>query len=225
MICSLNEIEAYSRRAARGAGMPWGLAEEAGYATRWLAARGLPAAELLTKLLIANDGRAYQNMAPIIEGAQWHAQQAPLCPLCCGSALSDRFDELVQNQGRPIVLCAVACPLLLVPFTQPLPVHHGEQQQPTTAGIVLSWPGVRVLVSRDRFSAEFRGDRTALSITTHEVTISPTTDSQQAVTPSEANDGAHAQVTVDDFTWQTLNALAHRTYVPASEASRELGAG
>ncbi|THF93305.1 MAG: DUF3726 domain-containing protein, partial [Sulfitobacter sp. SK025] len=30
MIYSLNEIEALSRKAARGAGMSWGLAEETG---------------------------------------------------------------------------------------------------------------------------------------------------------------------------------------------------
>ena len=42
MTFSLNEIEAIGKRAARGAGLPWGLAEEAGKAARWLTARGLP---------------------------------------------------------------------------------------------------------------------------------------------------------------------------------------
>ena len=39
---SLNELDAMARKAARGAGYSWGLAEEAGRATRWLAAAGLP---------------------------------------------------------------------------------------------------------------------------------------------------------------------------------------
>ena len=39
MIVSLNEIEGLSYKAARGAGMSWGLAEEAAFATRWLAVR------------------------------------------------------------------------------------------------------------------------------------------------------------------------------------------
>ncbi|NJO21709.1 MAG: DUF3726 domain-containing protein [Sphingomonadales bacterium] len=37
MIVSLNEIENLSLKACRGAGMSWGLAEEAAQAARWLA--------------------------------------------------------------------------------------------------------------------------------------------------------------------------------------------
>jgi hypothetical protein len=35
MMRSLNEIEAMAKRAVRGAGLAWGLAEEAGKALRW----------------------------------------------------------------------------------------------------------------------------------------------------------------------------------------------
>ena len=38
---SQNEIEQLCLKAARGAGMSWGLAEEAGFAAAWLAMRGL----------------------------------------------------------------------------------------------------------------------------------------------------------------------------------------
>lgn len=37
---SLNEVDAMVRKAARGAGLDWGLAEEAGRAARWLCAQG-----------------------------------------------------------------------------------------------------------------------------------------------------------------------------------------
>ena len=36
MTYSLYEIEVTGKRAARGSGFSWGLAEEAGKATRWL---------------------------------------------------------------------------------------------------------------------------------------------------------------------------------------------
>ena len=36
MHASLNEIESLCKKAARGAGMSWGLAEEAGKAAKWL---------------------------------------------------------------------------------------------------------------------------------------------------------------------------------------------
>ncbi|MEL7259121.1 MAG: DUF3726 domain-containing protein, partial [Pseudomonadota bacterium] len=42
MSWSLNEVESLARKAARGAGYSWGLAEEAGKATRWTCAAGWP---------------------------------------------------------------------------------------------------------------------------------------------------------------------------------------
>ena len=42
MIVSFNEIETTILKAARGAGMEWGLAEEAAQAARFLARLGLP---------------------------------------------------------------------------------------------------------------------------------------------------------------------------------------
>ena len=47
MYMSLNEIDVSVKRAARGVGMSWGLAEEAGKAARWLAARRLTRLELV----------------------------------------------------------------------------------------------------------------------------------------------------------------------------------
>ncbi|NND22495.1 MAG: DUF3726 domain-containing protein, partial [Silicimonas sp.] len=41
MSYSLNEVEATAKKAARGAGYPWGLAEEAAKATRWLCAHDI----------------------------------------------------------------------------------------------------------------------------------------------------------------------------------------
>ncbi len=63
MICSLNEIEALARKAARGGGMSWGLAEEAGKAVRWLSDNGFPGPWLLSKLLLQNDGKPYSELA------------------------------------------------------------------------------------------------------------------------------------------------------------------
>jgi hypothetical protein len=47
MRLSLNEIEVTVRKAALGSGLPLGLAEDAGAAAAWLAARGFPVAELI----------------------------------------------------------------------------------------------------------------------------------------------------------------------------------
>lgn len=42
---SHSELRSLVTKAARGAGLGWGLAEEAGWAAEWLARRGLPAAD------------------------------------------------------------------------------------------------------------------------------------------------------------------------------------
>ena len=51
MALSQNEIESLCIKAARGAGYSWGLAEQAGFAAGWLAARGLDATAPLLALL------------------------------------------------------------------------------------------------------------------------------------------------------------------------------
>ena len=51
MIYSLSEIDATCKKAARGSGLSWGYAEEAGKAARWLAAHQLPSTELLAAYL------------------------------------------------------------------------------------------------------------------------------------------------------------------------------
>ena len=61
---SLNEIEALGKKAARGAGMPWGMAEEASKALRWLCAHGIDGMTHLARLLKRNDGMEHAQIAP-----------------------------------------------------------------------------------------------------------------------------------------------------------------
>jgi hypothetical protein len=74
MTFSLNEVEAMGKRAARGAGLDWGIAEEAGKAARWLTARGLPGPELLAELLTRNEGKSYEELAPASIDGVWEAK-------------------------------------------------------------------------------------------------------------------------------------------------------
>ena len=105
MAFSLNEIEATCKRAARGAGLPWGLAEEAGKAARWLTARGLPGAEELAEVLARNDGKSYGDLAPVSADGVWRAPAGRLCPIVTGAALCDRAAEIAA--GTEIELGAV----------------------------------------------------------------------------------------------------------------------
>ena len=51
MIVSLNEVQAMATKAASGCGLAWGIAEEAGLATRWLCARGFRGADKMLHAL------------------------------------------------------------------------------------------------------------------------------------------------------------------------------
>ena len=89
---SINEAESLALKAARGSGLAWGVAEEVGYACRWLAERGLPFEEALLRVL-TEDLKS---------------------PIHAGITLSDAARETV---GRcPLALGAIAEPVLLLPF-------------------------------------------------------------------------------------------------------------
>lgn len=210
MTFSLNEIEAMGKRAARGAGLDWGIAEEAGKAARWLTAHGLPGPELLAELLTRNEGKSYDELAPVSTEGVWCAKSGRLCPLIAGAALSDRAGEVAA--GRDFEIGPIAFPLLLAPYAAIGAKSRG-------AKIEVSWPGVTLTIAPDDGLA-VEGDMAAVATRTAEgVHCRPA--AKDAVTPPAGEPGR----AVDAETWSRLSAFAHRTLAPASEASRALGAG
>lgn len=95
MSWSLGEIRTLSQKAARGIGMPWGLAEEAGYSVDWLEGRGLPGVMALASYLDEIDGADYSTLH---------------CPIAAGATLSDSRD---WDRLFPVEIYQ---PLLLIPF-------------------------------------------------------------------------------------------------------------
>ncbi|MEM7188895.1 MAG: DUF3726 domain-containing protein [Pseudomonadota bacterium] len=90
MDLSLNELASLVKQASMGAGQPWGVAEEAGYAVKWLAARGQPGAAAIASVLESDSGGN---------------------PLTVGAMLSDDPDAVAAGFNE-----TVAMPLLLAPF-------------------------------------------------------------------------------------------------------------
>ncbi len=212
IVCSLNEIQAYGQRAARGAGMSWGLAQEAGRATRWLAERGLPGVELLVGLLTANDKRSYASMSPVIADGHWWAGDGELCPVCTGAALCDRIDILTR--GEQIRLSALAYPLLLAPFLD-------QSWRSDASTYELRWRNARVLVCGDSVTLEGELQSAFLVENAGEVNVS-ISDCRKALPTHQLR---MTGVETSTAAWRAMAALAKRTYVPASEESRALGAG
>jgi len=95
---SLNEVSSLVVKAIRGSGLDWGVAEEAGFAVRWLCRIELPGAAILAQRLLLHEKIA--------------AKMA--CPLAVGMRVSDRAHEFHRELGS--MLPAVVCPLLLMPF-------------------------------------------------------------------------------------------------------------
>lgn len=209
MTYSLNEIEAMGRRAARGAGFHWGLAEESGKAARWLVAHGFAGVEELAEVLTRNDGKGYDELMPIEEDGVWRARSGSLCPLVAGPVLCDRAKEVAA--GREIVLGPTAQPLMLAPYA-------AGAAQLTGATVALSWEGVLLLLAPQGISIE----GTENAVATRSVTgVRCRCSEQPLAAPSAGQRGRD----VDAESWSRLSAFAHRTLAPATEASRLAGAG
>ena len=199
MICSLNEIDAHVKKAARGSGLAWGLAEEAGKAARWLEGHRLDSLPLFAALLEAG-----VNGPLRIADDVWRAEHGALHPIIAGAALSDQAAQAV----RPITLADVVFPMLLVPFAV-LAVRA------TGTLYALRWDAVIVSVTPDNVSTLGTGLRAASA----DVRCYDAPASGRVLHPMPAG------VPVDDTVWARLDVLAKRTYVPASDISRRRGAG
>jgi hypothetical protein len=207
MTHSLNEIEALSKRAARGSGLSWGLAEEAAKGTRWLASFGLPGPELLADLLELNDRRAEIDVSPMSLDGVWAAPAGRMSPLISGASLSDCAGRLLAL-GQ-IQLQSVSYPLLLVPFLGGAALRL---KQPVSA----AWEGARLTTDGHQLCVQ--GDDALL---TNHATLVTVSAPAQMLGPKEPV--MRAQVSPES--WARLSGFAHRTFAPATEESRMRGAG
>ncbi len=201
MTWSLNEVTALARKAGRGAGQSWGLAEETGRVVNWLAARGVIAPTLLGRLLLRQDGLELTALAPRIESDDW-VNDGWLCPIIAGATLSDRAATI----GQQIVFHNLAQPLLIAPATASVALVRG-------AVLGLDWDGGGFVTDgRDLW---LRGQKDHVDVA--RLTFD--------AVPQGAPLACTARVPVDAETTAILNTFAGRTYAPATEESRRAGAG
>lgn len=197
---SSNEANALCLKAAKGAGMSWGLAEEAGYAASWLYARGINGPELLLAHLNTIADCTYDDMRPIGFESMVPCGDHPLCPIALGASLSDHCSIPAGAIGP------IDAPVLLVPF-----LHHLARADRRT--IILTWDGGRVSVSPTGcWSGDMEGlltsNATALMLHAEE-------------NSSDVMLANIAPVPISRSILSDLNAYAMQTTVPSSSASRE----
>ncbi|WP_299695088.1 DUF3726 domain-containing protein [uncultured Tateyamaria sp.] len=207
MTHSLNEIEALSKRAARGSGLSWGLAEEAAKGVRWLASYGLPGPRLLADLLDLNDRRAEIDVAPMALEGIWKAPAGRMSPIIAGASLSDCAGRLLAL-GQ-IQMQSVSYPLLLVPFLGGAALRLA---QPVAA----AWDGVHLVTDGRQLCM------------TEDAALTTTLAPLMTITAPAQMSGPRAPVQraqVSPDSWARLSGFAHRTFAPATEESRLRGAG
>ena len=198
MSWSLAETRTLATRAARGAGLPWGLAEEAGYAVHWLQSHGAPGADALARFLEwreRNGGR----LTPA-----WMAGDpgGTFSPLEFGVAL---MDANRRGYSGPRQICQ---PLLFAPFIAANAPKRGCR---------LIWNDISVRFGTDRFHST--APREVLLTETASCLLSAADDDLPApVRRRRVPDGEEAAIS-------RLGRFAARTYAPATEASRIAGAG
>ncbi|HVI89934.1 MAG TPA: DUF3726 domain-containing protein [Dongiaceae bacterium] len=191
---SLNEIEIESRKAARGAGLAWGLAEEAGHAIAWLAERGVNALPALLETLDASQNG--DNFGD---------------PLLAGTMIADRAQMLAE--GEVFAYLQIRWPVLILPFM-------AMAARLTGRSIVLQhedgvWSVRPGREDAGLLVAAVKKPRiVAVKCRAEELPLREAVETPPAM-----------RLEIDDRTWESLELLAHRTYVPASEESRRLGAG
>ncbi len=222
---SCNETEALVAKAARGAGLSWGLAAEAGRSAGWLVRRGLDGASAALALLDHLGAVPREDVRPERTPDDWRAHgDASLCPIWLGTALLDEAGSVPLDDAAPLRLSDVAQPLLLVPFLAELSAWGGN--------LTLRAGGLSIGIGPEGLS----GDLAAFAaLERADLDIMPP-GSTKAESPhlprigGEERDSATIASrkiplpAVSRATIAALNVYAMRTTVPASDVSRR-GAG
>lgn len=207
---SLNEVESMAAKAARGAGLAWGLAEEIGKAARWLAGCGIDWAPSLVALL---DGDRALAM-PVAGSPGAVASSRPgalLSPLATGAYLHD-----IARLAGTVEIAATAHPLWLLPFA-------GRSAADTAAPVVVGWGGISIAAwpSGGDVSGDVDALHTAQAVQVRWTHAVPGVTLAAPVTTFPRV--GRSDIRGSD--WQALERLGARTYVPASALSRARGAG
>ena len=200
MIYSLSEIDATCKKAARGAGLSWGYAEETGKVARWLAAHQLPSTALLAFYLTER-----QKNTDYYQGSNLR------CPLLKGAGLCDAAHG---EMDQPIEIGYVVYPLLLLPYLSQLSEATGVKLRVQWRGTNLSCVEGVIYIEENKSIAT--SDLTEVSCSR----LASDFDMGKSLIQERGTLGQF----VEASHWSALESLAHLTYVPATEESRR-GAG
>jgi hypothetical protein len=115
MIVSLNEIAETAKKATRGCGHYFGIAEEMAFAVRWLCERSLPGTEKLLQALEQFEAVQFEISDTVSELRITGNGGKPLPALTLAPSIAEL---LVAHRRKPkrVKVRSLTHPLLLVPF-------------------------------------------------------------------------------------------------------------
>ncbi|MFK8076421.1 MAG: DUF3726 domain-containing protein [Granulosicoccus sp.] len=215
---SSNEAASLVKLAARGAGYPWGVAEESAYASRWYSTQEIDGLSLFAALFHWSDDYATEDLSIRREGDKWSGQSGQLCPLLAGCAVTDFADLL--DSGRTLVLEQVVCAAVLLPFL----VQVSSQLQKSVEvrweveWLVCNAAKPEVVTSTEQARVEFSSHYAPITLS---ISCSESTTEHGKTWSLKSSPRVSSDVSVV----QLLRQFAHRTYAPATEQSRLSGAG
>jgi hypothetical protein len=207
---SPNEIDALVRKAARGSGLSWGLAEEVGKGARALASAGEAYLPLVADVLEAQrDGLLSRCI--VADGAIWRAtDRLPVNPLVLGPSLADH--AFLLEEGPLDIEGPLGAPALLLPFVATVARHLGAAVKVSTDRGEFVVSGFAVAGAPPR----------ALAGQVHRLRLAR--EKAAADDPPQPSTLIRA-VSLPQGLKERFETLAALTYVPSSERSRATGAG
>lgn len=201
---SLGEIEAQCKKAAKGVGLSWGVAEEAGLVARHLSEFNLPGPDAIytnLKFIEDNEGEGLGIDLKVL-----NQSNKPLNGLLLGISLLDNLMEFIQEKLN--VSNQVIGPLAVV-------------------GALLRLQNEKYFFSVDWENCQIIVNDNGLNIYGSNLNPPYVKGLVVGISASSAKP-AFKQMSKERskiYNWDSLTNMAHKTYVPESPQSRLLGAG
>ena len=201
---SLGEIETQCKKASKGVGLTWGLAEEAGLIARHLSEFNLPGSDTIFINLKFTEDNGWPDYLASIESLDKGGE--PINGLLLGIMILDQVSDLVGHDTS--FSESVVGPLAVVGALLRL--------QNERYFFSISWQNCNIRMNGDGFSVE--GTNLNPQIV-NDFTLSIFRSSIKPVFEKEKNKRLPIKC------WDFLTKMANKTYVPESTQSRLLGAG
>jgi hypothetical protein len=201
---SLGEIESQCKKAARGVGLSWGVAEEAGIVARNLSEVGLPGAIVIYNSLKYFDGSVEACLNSKEEIFQ--KRKCPILGLTLGISLLDRINLIEDRHSWD--LGKIVSPLALVGVLLRL--------RGCKYSFIVEWRSFKIVANQ--FGLKMSGNNQ-----------NPKLVNKLKIDIARSENislyGFSKICNVSDAIWVGLSKMVEKTYVPATEISRIRGAG